>query len=110
GRAIGDRFRASVASFARAVLGRQVALALGAGGARGWCHVAVLDTLSRAGLPIDLIAGTSVGAVVGGMWAGGASADAGAEAAAEWRRRRRRLRGEWRVWRMHMASERQLDD
>jgi NTE family protein len=103
-----DRFRASVASLARAILGRQVGLALGAGGARGWCHAGVLDALSRAGLPIDAIAGTSMGAVVGGLWSSGASFDALEAAAAEWHRRRHRLR-EWRLWRMHMASERQLD-
>ena len=109
GRPAGDRFRAAVASLARAVLDRQVGIVLGAGGARGWCHAGVLDALNRGGLPIDLIAGTSMGAVVGGLWARGASATELEESAAAWRRRGYRLR-EWRVWRMHMASERQLDD
>lgn len=109
GQRAGERFRAGIGALARAVLGTQVGVALGAGGARGWCHAGVLAALSEAGLPIDVVAGTSMGAVVGGLWAIGADARALDEAAAEWRRRRRRLR-EWRLWRLHMASERGLDE
>ncbi len=108
GRSLPPRFRDAVQSIARGILGQQVAVALGAGGARGWCHVGILDTLSAAGLPIDLIAGTSMGSVVGGLWAIGRRGDALQAAADEWRSRRRRLR-EWRLWRMHMASAHQVD-
>ena len=106
GRAPSAGFRARVASLARAILGQQVGLALGAGGARGWSHVGILDALHRGGVPIDVIAGTSMGAVVGGLWATGATANDLSAAAEEWRRRRMT---EWRIWRMHMASEQRLD-
>lgn len=44
-----------------------IGLALGGGVARGWCHIGVLRALSRAGIEPDVIAGTSIGAVVGGL-------------------------------------------
>ena len=47
----------------------KVGLALGGGGARGVAHTGVLMELEKAGIPIDIIAGTSIGAVVGGMYA-----------------------------------------
>lgn len=47
----------------------QVGLALGGGAARGVAHVGVLRALEREGIPIDLIAGTSMGAIVGGAYA-----------------------------------------
>lgn len=50
-------------------------LALGSGGARGFAHVGVLDVLSDAGLRPRAIAGTSMGAVVGAMYASGADPD-----------------------------------
>jgi NTE family protein len=50
---------------------RTVGIALGAGGARGLAHVGVLKTLSAAGIPIDAVVGTSIGAVVGAMYAAG---------------------------------------
>lgn len=49
-----------------------VGLALGAGAARGIAHLGVLEVLVREGIPIDCIAGTSAGAVAGGVFAAGA--------------------------------------
>jgi NTE family protein len=46
-------------------------LALGGGVARGWAHIGVLRTLARAGLEPDVICGTSVGALVGGLYLAG---------------------------------------
>ncbi|HEV8701895.1 MAG TPA: patatin-like phospholipase family protein [Candidatus Polarisedimenticolia bacterium] len=46
-----------------------ITLVLGAGGARGVAHAAVLRGLRREGIPIDAILGCSVGAIVGGMYA-----------------------------------------
>ena len=46
-----------------------VAVALGAGAVRGFAHVGVLQALGDAGIPVDLIVGTSVGAFVGALWA-----------------------------------------
>jgi NTE family protein len=53
-----------------------VVLALGGGGARGLAHLGVLETLEELALPVNGIAGTSVGAVIGAMWLahGGAAA------------------------------------
>lgn len=50
-------------------------LVLGGGGARGAAHVGVLRVLERERVPIDCIVGTSMGAIVGGMYAAGYSAN-----------------------------------
>jgi NTE family protein len=47
----------------------KVGLALGGGAARGLAHIGVLRALVREGIPIDIITGTSMGAVVGGAYA-----------------------------------------
>lgn len=49
----------------------RVVLALGGGGMRGAAHVGVLKELLKAGIPLDGITGTSMGAVVGGLYAAG---------------------------------------
>jgi len=49
----------------------KIGLALGAGAARGWAHIGVLRELSAHGITPDVIAGTSIGAVVGGCFAAG---------------------------------------
>lgn len=49
----------------------KIGLALGGGAARGWAHIGVLDVLTEAGYAPDVIAGTSIGAVVGGCYAAG---------------------------------------
>ncbi|HEY8162921.1 MAG TPA: patatin-like phospholipase family protein [Methylocystis sp.] len=48
-----------------------IGLALGAGAARGWSHIGVLRELAEQGIHPDIIAGTSIGAVVGGCYAAG---------------------------------------
>jgi len=50
-------------------------LVLGGGGARGAAHIGVLKVLEREHVPIDCIVGTSMGAIVGGMYAAGYAAD-----------------------------------
>lgn len=50
----------------------KVGLALGGGGARGWAHIGVLRALEEADIKIDYLAGTSVGALIGGVYATGA--------------------------------------
>jgi len=47
----------------------RIGLALGAGAARGWSHIGVLQELAARKVPIDIIAGASIGAVVGGCFA-----------------------------------------
>jgi NTE family protein len=49
----------------------RIGLALGGGGARGAAHIGVLKVLIAEGIPIDLIAGTSIGAIVGGLYSSG---------------------------------------
>lgn len=46
----------------------RIALALGGGGARGAAHFGVLKVLEKEHIPIDIITGTSMGAIVGGMY------------------------------------------
>ena len=50
----------------------KIGLALGGGAARGWAHIGVLRSLAQAGIVPDIVVGTSIGAVVGGCYAGGA--------------------------------------
>lgn len=50
----------------------RIGLALGSGAARGWAHIGVLEVLLEAGVPIDIIAGSSAGALVGAAYACGA--------------------------------------
>lgn len=47
----------------------KVGLALGGGGVRGFAHLGVLKTLQKHKIPIDVIAGTSMGAIIGGLYA-----------------------------------------
>ncbi|MEZ5841049.1 MAG: patatin-like phospholipase family protein [Hyphomicrobiales bacterium] len=51
--------------------GPKIGLALGGGAARGWAHIGVLRALAEAGIQPDIVAGTSIGAVVGGCYLGG---------------------------------------
>ena len=50
---------------------KRLGLALGAGGARGIAHAGVLFGLAEAGIQVDAIAGTSIGALIGALWATG---------------------------------------
>jgi len=49
----------------------RIGLVLGGGGARGAAHIGVLKELERQRIPIDAIAGTSMGAIIGGLYASG---------------------------------------
>jgi len=50
---------------------RKIGLALGSGAARGLAHIGVLEVLEKEGIPIDMIAGTSAGALVGALYTQG---------------------------------------
>jgi NTE family protein len=62
---------ADVARVARRLAGRSVGIVLSGGGARAFSHIGVLEELDAAGLEIDRVAGVSMGAYIGGMFAMG---------------------------------------
>ena len=55
---------------------KRVAVVLSGGGAKGTAHIGALKVLERAGIPIDIVTGTSMGSLVGGLYAIGYNADA----------------------------------
>lgn len=52
-----------------------VGLALGSGAAYGLAHIGVLKVLEREGITVDVISGSSIGSLIGSLWAAGFSAD-----------------------------------
>jgi NTE family protein len=72
--ALGDG--AAMARLMRHVRGRSVALALGGGGARAFAEIGVLRALEESGIAVDVIGGTSMGAVIGALAAAGMDARA----------------------------------
>jgi len=64
----GTAVREHVSSIARCISHRQLGVALGGGGALGFAHVVLLREMRRAGLPIDMVSGSSFGAVVGAYY------------------------------------------
>ena len=47
----------------------KIGLALGSGSARGWAHIGVIRSLQAEGIPIDVVCGASIGALVAGaLW------------------------------------------
>jgi len=55
------------ARLARCLTGAGIALVLGGGGARGFAHLGVLRALAEAGVPVDWVGGTSVGAIIAAL-------------------------------------------
>ncbi|MGG2064730.1 patatin-like phospholipase family protein [Bacillus sp. S14(2024)] len=53
----------------------KIGLALGSGGAKGFAHVGVIKVLREAGIPIHMIAGSSMGALIGTFYAAGSNVD-----------------------------------
>lgn len=53
---------------------KKVAVVLSGGGAKGVAHIGVLKVLEKAGIPVDIITGTSMGSIVGGLYAIGYNA------------------------------------
>jgi predicted acylesterase/phospholipase RssA len=78
-----------LARLARMLTGSGCGLVLGGGGARGLAHLGVMQALEEAGVPIDVVGGTSIGAVMGAAYALG-------------------LRGEERVERTTRLAQRRL--
>ncbi|KAI8887491.1 patatin-domain-containing protein [Backusella circina FSU 941] len=57
------------ARLARRLCGKSVALVLGGGGAKGIGHIGIIQAIEEAGIPIDIIGGTSIGSFVGSLYA-----------------------------------------
>ncbi|MDZ4230731.1 MAG: patatin-like phospholipase family protein, partial [Dehalococcoidales bacterium] len=70
---------------------KKVGLALSGGAARGLAHIGVLQVLEREQIPVDLIAGTSIGALIGAFYAAGNDAASTKRLALELAARRRSL-------------------
>ena len=49
----------------------RIGLALGSGAGRGWAHIGIVKALTKAGIVPDIVCGTSIGALVGGVYLGG---------------------------------------
>lgn len=62
-------FKGDFHRLARRLCGKSVGLVLGGGGARGISQVGVIRALEEAGIPIDIIGGTSIGAFIGALYA-----------------------------------------
>uniref|UniRef100_A0A8C8SNB5 lysophospholipase n=1 Tax=Pelusios castaneus TaxID=367368 RepID=A0A8C8SNB5_9SAUR len=69
---------------ARVLTGNSIALVLGGGGARGCSHIGLLKAMEEAGIPIDLIGGTSIGSFIGALYAEERSAVRTKQRAREW--------------------------
>src|SRR5690606_17953381 len=61
---------------ARRVARRWIGIVFGGGAARGFTHIGVASALREAGIPIDVVGGTSIGSVMAGMFALGLSPEA----------------------------------
>jgi NTE family protein len=55
-------------------MNRKGGIALGGGAAKGFAHIGVLEIMDKEHIPIDMIAGTSAGSIVGALYAQGMSA------------------------------------
>jgi NTE family protein len=74
----------SLLRLARALARQRIGLALGAGGARGMAHIGVFRYLEEQGVPVDAVAGTSMGAMVGGGFATGLSSHEAEQIVRRW--------------------------
>ena len=67
-------FITAVSTYAQHPPRPKIGLVLSGGGAKGYAHVGVIKVLEEAGVKIDYIAGTSMGAIIGGVYASGYNA------------------------------------
>ncbi|KAH8802914.1 hypothetical protein F5884DRAFT_490252 [Xylogone sp. PMI_703] len=62
-------FKGDFHRLARRLCGKSIGLVLGGGGARGISHVGIIKAIEEAGIPIDIVGGTSIGAFIGALYA-----------------------------------------
>ncbi len=79
--------RRDIERLARRLTGKAVGLVLSGGGARGFAHIGVIQALEEAGIPIDRVGGTSMGAVIAAQYAIGLDARAMLEQNRLWQER-----------------------
>jgi NTE family protein len=84
-------FGADLRRLAREIAGRLVGLALSSGAAKGFAHIGVIQVLEENGIEVDVVAGSSMGAYVGSLWAHGNNG-------VELERLARELEGRWALW------------
>ncbi len=70
-----SEYAKTIRRLSRQISGVLVGLVLGGGAALGMAHIGVIRVLEREGIPIDVVAGSSMGALIGGIWAAGHNAD-----------------------------------
>jgi NTE family protein len=70
-----EPYSVAVRRIAREMGNVQVGLVFSAGGARGLAHIGVIRVLEREGISVDVVAGSSMGALIAGAWATGKTAD-----------------------------------
>jgi NTE family protein len=68
-------FSGFLTAFSQSTQRPKVAVVLSGGGAKGFAHIGVLKVLEKEGIPIDIMVGTSIGSIVGGLYALGYTAD-----------------------------------
>lgn len=88
-----SRFNVDLRRLAREIGGRLTGLALSSGAAKGFAHVGVIQVLEENGIEIDVVAGSSMGAYVGSLWAYGCDG-------AELERLSREMESRWAFWKM----------
>jgi NTE family protein len=71
-----DLYRTTLRHLAKELSGRLIGLALGCGAAHGLAHIGVLKVLEREGIRVDVVAGSSIGALIGALWSAGYEAGA----------------------------------
>jgi NTE family protein len=85
------RFNADIRRLAREIGGHLVGLALSSGAAKGFAHIGVIQVLEENGIDVDVVAGASMGAYVGSIWAHGSEGP-------ELERIAREMEGRWALW------------
>ena len=90
--------------------GKKVGLALGGGAARGLAHFGVLEVLEKECIPIDMIAGTSMGAIIGGVYAKTGNAKAMRPVAISFGYRKMRYFSDFTLPRTGIIKGRRIED